>query len=179
MVKNKGQEFQDDIKNSCDKQGIHVRRLRDVYIPPHLRDQIAVPESPYDFEIFFIGSLLSVELKSTKLKSLSFKMIKEHQITGLQKELQYEGVYPGFIFNFREYDNATYFIHISDFLIYQQVVAGEIASPYKGAVNAGSIPLHTCAEIGIQVDNQKLRVHYRYDMDKLVKDILNAGRWQK
>lgn len=177
MAKSYGQQFQDDIKSSSDKQGIHVRRLRDVFVPPHLRDQVSVPESPYDFELFSIGSLLSVELKSTKQKSLSFKMIKEHQITGLQKELQYPGVYPGFIFNFREYGNSTYFIHITDFLLYQQVVAGELANQYKGSVNAGSMPLHICSEIGIQVDNELLRVHYRYDIKGLFQKVVE--RWQK
>jgi len=98
-------------------------------------------------------------------------MIKDHQPKALEKDLKYENVYPGFIFNFREYDNATYYIHISDFLIYQQVVARERASPYQGKVNAGSMPIHICEQIGIRIDCQKLRVHYRYDIKKLINDI--------
>ena len=106
-------------------------------------------------------------------------MIKDHQIAELAHEQKYTDVYPGFLFNFREYDNATYYIHISDFLIYQQVAAGEMGSQYKGKVNAGSMPLSICEEIGIRVQNQKLKVHFRYDIKNLVNDIKNSGRWTR
>ena len=88
---------------------------------------------------------MPLELKATQLKTLSFKMIKEHQIDSLAKDIKYPGVYPGFIFNFREYDNATYYIHISDFLNYQEVAAGKmLPSPYRGKISEGSVPIHIC-----------------------------------
>ena len=171
LAKAAGAQFQKDISDSCNKANIYLVRLRDVFIPPELRHLIDLPESPYDYIICNSGIVIPAELKSTQLKSLSFKMIKDHQIKALSSDVKYESIYPGFIFNFRECDNETYYIHIKDFLLYQQVAAGEIASPYKGKVNKASMGVDICREIGIKIDNEKLRVHYRYDIKKLIEDV--------
>lgn len=102
-------------------------------------------------------------------------MIKPHQITGLAREQKFADVYPGFIFNFRESDNATYYIHIQDFLNYQSVAEGKSPTLYTGKTNSGSMPLHICDEVGIKVQSQKLRVHYRYNMEQLIADIKSDG----
>ncbi len=171
MALSAGAQFQKSLAESCEKQNIFLVRLRDVYIHPELRSQVDLPESPYDYVICHSGIVLPVELKSTKLKYLSFKMIKDHQIAALNREQKYTDVYPGFIFNFREYNNATYYIHIKKFLEYQKIVAEGAANYYQGKINWSSMPLEICKEIGISISSQKLRVHFRYDIQDLIEKI--------
>lgn len=175
-MKSEGKVFEQYFSTSCKEQWVWFRRFRD--IPQNVLSQLSVPESPYDYVIFHSGILLPVELKSTKLPSLSFKMIKEHQIATLASEANFPGVYPGLIFNFREQDNATYYIHIKDFLNYQEVAAGKVVpSPYRGKINEGSVPIHICDQIGIRIECEKKRVHYRYDIKSLIEKV--KGKYGK
>ena len=170
MALPQGKQFEKDIATSCEKQSIYLLRLRDIYIPPELRHLIDVPRNKYDYLLYHDTILMPLELKSSQAKSVPFGMIEEHQINALAKADTYHGVYPGFIFNFRN-ANRTYYVHIRDFLNYQSVAAGETPSPYKHSHNQKSIPMDICAEVGIEINCQKLKVHYRYDMKGLVSDI--------
>ena len=85
-----------------------------------------------DCFIYNYPLLLACELKSTKEKYMTVEMCKEdegkkmihwHQIQGLKEYVQYKGIIPGLILNFRinendkeQYNELTYFIHINDFL---------------------------------------------------------------
>ena len=170
MAKAAGAQFEASVQDSCVHHSIFVYRVRDVFVPPELRSRIEIPEIPYDY-IIANGIIIPAELKSTQEKSLSFKMIRKNQIDGLGRAQQYLNTFPGFIFNFRDYNNRTYYVHIKDFLYYQRVVAGEAANPYRWKVNAASMPLEICADIGVPVDNKLLKVHYRYDIPKLINDV--------
>ncbi len=88
----------------------------------------SVPKNKYDALIFRKNHLFPVELKSTKAKSISMKesMIKAHQIKNLKEAAKFDGVIAGFLFNFREPDNRTFFVHINDFLDYQNIAENQI-----------------------------------------------------
>jgi len=106
---------------------------------------------------------MKVELKSTSAKSISFdnKIIKEHQIKGLEKiNNKYKDIICGFIFNFYNYNNQTYFVDIEDFI------------KFLKETDRKSIPLDHCKNIGIEVENKILRTNYRYDIDKLIRNIV-------
>lgn len=118
-IKSEGKLFEQDFKNSIPKD-IYLLRLVD---PPsswgdntNLRFSV---HNPYDFLLYSVPNLFPMELKSTKGKSFSFKgtspMIKKHQIEGLTEANKYDGVKAGFIFNFREPTQRTYFLHINNF----------------------------------------------------------------
>jgi penicillin-binding protein-related factor A (putative recombinase) len=127
-------------------------------------DQLRVrtPKNICDFSVFKSPILLKLELKSTAQKSVSLdeKIIKSHQIKGLEKINNYNGIVAGFIFNFRNYDNQTYFVYINDFI------------KFTKETDRKSIPLDYCKETGIQVENKILRTNYRYDLDKLISKII-------
>jgi penicillin-binding protein-related factor A (putative recombinase) len=121
--------------------------------------------------------LFPIEFKSTGQKSISFdpKIIKPHQITNLQEATQYNFVIAGFIFNFREADNYTCFVHINDFINVKNVAEGITTQhTYKSKINKSSISLDTCKEVGVEILNAKKKVHYFYDVKKLLGKLMKS-----
>lgn len=168
--KNEGKLFEEDFKNSCTKEDIFFHRIRDVYIPYDLRKRVRVQENPYDSFVYYNGYLFPMEAKSIKQKSfpLSESMIKQHQIDNLTKALDYKGLIPGFLFNFRIVEE-TYFLHINDFNNYVEVAKGNKKPDFESKVNQASVPLSYCREKGYLFNWDKPRTRYKYH----VKDTLN------
>jgi recombination protein U len=143
-----------------------ITKLRDVFVPQTCREckisRINVPKNPYDLTIYHKGIYIIAELKSGKQRNFSLdeKIIKKHQILNLNKYKEYEGVYPGFIFNFASYDNQTYFLHIEDYNNY-------VLNPTQK-----SLPLAYCAEHGIKIENTIKKVKFKYNISKLFEDII-------
>lgn len=113
----------------------------------------------------------ALELKSTKHSSLTFWredfedktksqsfQIRKHQILGLEKWSKHKGVF-GFIINFRDIDNKTYFVNIKDFLYYTSNLT-------KKSINQEDIlKMHP-----IEIENRLLKTNYRYDIEKFLKE---------
>ena len=158
---NPGKQFEKAIEDSCKKQKIFFDRKKDVYIPPEYRTKIPVVKNKFDCLIYLKPYNLPVELKSTAQKSLSFdeKIIKSHQIKGLLEAEQYDGVIPGFLINFRKYENKTFFLHINDFI------------NYKDNTNKKSLPLSYCEEKGFEINNQIKIKYYFYDIEEAINEI--------
>ena len=128
---NKGKVFENDFKTSVPNY-CFIQRLWD---QPQSFVQSADTrfsnKNMCDYIIFdtVYQKLYLVELKTTKFKSMAFedinvdnpanRMIHKHQILGLNKHADLDGVVPCFILNFRNEDTKdqrTYFIHIKDFM---------------------------------------------------------------
>lgn len=166
--------FEEDIQKSCEKLVIFNDRIKDVFIPPDLRNRIRVPKNKYDLYIYAKPYLLATELKSINAKSINVKdpkIIKPHQIDSLLWADQFNGVISGFIFNFRASNNNTYFVHIQDFINYLDVIDGRVENKYENKINKSSIPVGICDEIGVKIDHQKKRTRYHYDIKNFMKDI--------
>lgn len=173
MAKNPGKLFEEDLKKSADEQGIFFYRIKDV--PPNLLKRNArVSKNDYDSFIYKKPNLLPIELKSTQAKSVSFSesIIKQHQIDALHKASTYDGLISGFIFNFREYDNKTYFVHIEDFLKYKNCAENGVCDIEYVKVNKSSIPLEVCEQIGEYIYNSKKKIRYRYYINKLINKLI-------
>lgn len=113
-----------------------------------------------------------LELKSTKEKSLTFWredfvnadkkqsfMIRKCQILGLKEWAEHHiGVF-GFILNFRNCDNRTYFVDISEFLKYTTTLS-------KKSINIDDIIKMN----PIEIKSTKLRTNYRYDLETFFKN---------
>lgn len=125
--------------------------------------------NPYDFLLFQNGYLFPLELKSTKGTSISIqtdnekgKDIKKHQIISLTKAREHDGVLSGFLFDFRnDKINKTYWMDINDF-------NSCIEHTKKKSINPSDIILYH----GIEVEKTLLRVNYRYNVSKLLEDIV-------
>lgn len=174
MVKNPGKEFEEELKTSAKDQGIFFYRIKDVN-PLFLKANAKVSQNNFDSFIYKKPNLFPVEFKSTAQKSISFddKIIKKHQIQALKEADAYDGLIAGFIFNFREYDNFTVFVHIRDFLEIQYLSQNKIIEHrFKSKLNKSSIGLDICKEVGIEIKNYKKKVRYRYYINKLLDELI-------
>lgn len=169
-----GKQFEQSVEESAKEQSIYYFRVRDVN-PMALKAGSIVPKNKFDSLMYYKGYLFPIEMKSTKDTKLSFSesIIKANQIKNLQEASNYKGVIPGFLFNFRESDNKTYFIHINDFVNYKNVVENGLKHIYKNKVNKGSIPIGICEEIGIELVNVKKKVKYRYYVARLLDELID------
>ncbi|WP_411735060.1 Holliday junction resolvase RecU [Paenibacillus sp. M2] len=179
MATNQGRIFEEDFQKSAaqGKEKIFFTRIKDTFIPPDLRNRVRITRNDYDCMMFAENHLFTLELKSTKLKSISFdeSIIKQHQIDKLAEANAYEGVISGFIMNFREPENKVYFIHIEEFLKYQNIAQNQIKEhTYRNKVNKSSISLAICAEIGIEIKGYKPRTRWHYHLKDFIVEAINT-----
>lgn len=176
MAKNPGKKFEEDIKVSAENQGIFILRLNDSSLSwQHEKTSRFTAENPYDFVMFQPPNLFCLELKSSGYPSISIqrdpeeknKMIKLHQINSLTQSSLHEGVYAGFIFNFRDDENInnndTYFMFINDFNTF-------LVETDKKSINK----LNVVQYGGIRLDQKLKRTRYTYDVEKMIEDIRKA-----
>ena len=167
MANKPGKQFEIDLSSSAVRQGIYVYRLKDCpgAWPSQNDNENGKPTSirftsnnPFDLLFYHAGNLLLLELKSFAGTSFPYSAIRDHQVTGLSKAAQYPGVIPGVVLNFRKY-SRTFFIPIADFV-------HEMDTGSRKSIN-----LDRASSIGVEIDQQKLLVHYRYDIVKFVGEV--------
>lgn len=174
MAKNEGKLFEEDLKRSAADQHTFFYRIKDVPAMM-LKPNSKVGKNDYDSFIYKKPNLFPVELKSTKSKSFSFsdKIIKDHQIKALRDAVQYDGIIAGFIFNFREYDNYTAFVHINDFIEIKEMSQKQITKHrFKSKLNKSSIGLDIVKEVGHEIKNTKKVKRYRYYIKALLDELI-------
>lgn len=117
------------------------------------------------------GTFYGLELKTTKEKSLTFWredfkdktkkqnfQIRKCQIQGLEKWSKHFGVF-GFIINFRNCNNKTYFVAIDEFL------------DYTSALSKKSINIDDVLKMNpIEIENNIIRTNYKYNIEKFLKE---------
>ena len=175
MAKNSGKRFEESIKNSVPDYCLLIR-LPD---PPHSFTQRSDTKfsvkNPCDYLLFDSVSktLMPLELKTTKYKSISFedinndgqqnKMVHKHQILGLLEMSKYNGVVPAFIFNFRDEKNdmeRTYFQDIKSFI-------NMIENINKASFNE----LDLLTNNAIRIQGEKKRTRYHWDIDLFLSNM--------
>ena len=101
-------------------------------------------------------TLFLIECKSTKGNSMSFNMIRQNQIQGLQEASKHHLV-AGMLLNFRNENNDTFFVLIDDFL------------DMMNSINKKSFNIKDLESIGAtRVESEKKRTRYRYNMSDLI-----------
>lgn len=123
-------------------------------------------------------NFIAVELKSTKEKSLTFWrndfeikgkkqsfIIRKCQILGLSKWAMYEHTTCGFVINFREMNNRTFFINIKDFLDYTENLD-------KKSINFNDVLKMN----PIEIENKILKTNCTYDIDKFLCNVGNVSK---
>ncbi|WP_373466234.1 Holliday junction resolvase RecU [Bacillus pumilus] len=174
MSTNLGKVFEANIQQSAKDQGLFFYRIKDVN-PMAIKSNFGVSKNKYDCILFAKGVLFPLELKSTKKGYISFSesIIKAQQIKHLKEAAEFEGVVPGFLFNFREPENRVFFVHIKDFLTYKNIAKKQLAHTYISKVNKASIPIGICEEIGTEVRWMKKKVNYTYYINKMCESIVS------
>lgn len=174
-MRNTGKIFEQDFKQSVPDKSLLIR-LPD---PPQSfekrSDTRFSHKNPCDYIIFdTVGKkLYCLELKTTKFKSMSFddieadrpqgKLIKKHQIEGLDRFSKFNGVVAGFVCNFRDEKNnveRTYFIDIESFI-------SMTARIDKKSFNEMDLVLNKA----VKINGQKKITHYKWDVDGLFKSM--------
>jgi penicillin-binding protein-related factor A (putative recombinase) len=172
IPKGRGYIFQDEVQTSCQEQHIWFFRVKDVNIPPDLRMRVRVSENPYDSLIYMNGFLFPTELKSTKGKSLPFKNIKDHQIKSLIESNTYEKtIIPGFLINYSDI-SVSYFLHIDDFVKYQELAANNVKSYEEVKINESSVSLEYVEKFGMELNGIKKQVKFRWYINYLLDELI-------
>ena len=186
-MSNAGKDFEKDFKDSYEKTSYTCIRLVDSAKWLQGSGSKFQASNIADFIVLTSPYMWVLELKSTKGSSISHTpyvegvsapwekpkndttqvMIKANQVKSLMKLTKKPYVIPGFLFNFREralktktIPHQTYFVHINDFINYAQ------------ESKASSIGVDTCRDIGIPLDGIVKKVNYKYDVEKLTKDVV-------
>lgn len=169
MAQNEGKKFEEDWKKSFDKINAYFFRIKDSAASFGGGNTSFTRSNPYDCFVLYEGFFCPMELKSTKGTSFSFekegsgngnKLIKESQIFGLYEANKFKNVRAGFIFNFRDVYN-TYYLDINNFMEFYN-------STNKFSINEKDIIEHK----GVLVENKLLKVRYRYNVEKLLQQII-------
>ena len=74
----------------------------------------------------------------------------------MEKATHYEGVYGGFLINFRELEE-TYYITVQDVIQFTQTEERK------------SIPVEWCRDHGVNIEQKKKRVRYSYDLESWLR----------
>ena len=165
-MKNIGKVFEDNIKASMPKDVM-------VYRPPDQAQAFDMSStklrfsrhSPADYFIFDGNKnlFLALECKTSFERTKDDKGIIHHyQIKSLNDLSNYHRVISGFLLDFRKSDN-TYFLHISD-------MNKIIEAIDKKSFNEKDM-LTICSPI--LLEKRKLKVNYRYNIEKLLEEIEN------
>lgn len=178
MNKNKGKIFEKQFKESAEKDELFLLRLNDTDLN-YNGNKISrfTPKNKFDFVLFKYPNLFCLELKSTAYDSFSIqknekepeKMIKWHQIHELVKASNFEGIYSGFIFNFRneKKDNEeeeTYYMPIKNFCNF-------LVENDKKSINKKDIQKYG----SILIEQKKKRIFYTYNIKKMIEEIERRG----
>lgn len=104
-------------------------------------------------------TLFLLECKSTKGTSISLSMIRDNQIKGL-KEAGRHKLVSGFLINFRNEKNDTFFISIDDFLDMVDKIKKKSFN-IKDLENFGAI----------KIESTKRRTRYSYNIQKMINEL--------
>ncbi len=179
MAKNPGKIFEEDVTKSIDNEKFFVHRLKDsAQAYNNSRATSFTWDNPCDLFVFnpISKTLFTIEEKTTKYGSFTFddpygdgkesKMVKRHQILSLKDFAKYRGVYPMFLFNFREVGEdkvqLTYAQHINDFMNMLDNINGKKSFNLMDVVKNG----------GIKINGFKKRTRYTWDMEKFFNSAL-------
>jgi recombination protein U len=165
---NSGKVFENNWKKSI-PENVYYMRIKDS--PSSFGMDSAATrftlQNPFDGFIFYDGCFFPLELKSTQSSSMSIqrdkseksKMIKLCQIDGLQSASVYDGVYAGFLMDFRGSESTFYFA-VSDFVRF-------LNATDKKSINEKDVIEYG----GIIIQKQKKKIHYKYDVLGLLSRI--------
>jgi recombination protein U len=151
---NDGKKFEEDFRRSTPPE-VYVHRVKDAGSDKtHLRGV----KNECDFIFYRYPWMYLLEMKSHKGKSIPFGALTAEQIEGLSEHAIRPGVKAGFVFNYREL-GETYYVPAVD------------VAEYMCYTERQSFPVDWCRQVGRRVDQRLVRTRYRYDVDKLLREV--------
>jgi recombination protein U len=152
-MKSSGKAFEQDIKASVPAD-IFYYRFRDGTARWGKQEETRFQAQNISDCMLYNGNrLYLLELKSHKGSSLPFTAIRKNQLTELSKASTYKNITAGFIINFAEKER-TFFCKVDDVLYFMEHEERK------------SVPLTWCEKWGREIKSRKLKVNYRYDLER-------------
>lgn len=177
---NLGKKFERRFGDCAKDDGFFVHRLKDTDLSYNGNSVSKFTTSnKCDYYIFGDiiegrGKIFGIECKSTGYSSIGIqripedpeKMIKYKQIESLIEMSLYDGIKAGFVLNFRDDDknlDNTYYLSIENF------------SKFLNETHKKSINKMDCELRGIKIESKLLRKNYKYNIKKMIDDIIEKG----
>lgn len=172
MAVNPGKRFEEDFKNSIPFY-CFVHRLRD---SAQSYSNNASTRFSWDNECDFLAFdtkthlLYAIECKSSKYKSISVQlrkddnsssMVKYHQIDSLTKMSEYDGLHPGFFFNFRHFEGEK---NACQTLYWQGIEDFNLMMNRTGKKSFNELDL--LMNGAVKVSGNKKRTRYHWNLDE-------------
>ena len=161
IAQNEGKKFEQDFANSVNKDECWLYRLRDNAASFGGSTNTRFASSNICDYIMYHNktrTLYLLEMKSTKSSSIPYTMIRDNQIKELTESSKHMLV-AGFILNYREKQNATYFMLIDDF------------NDMKSELKKKSFNIEDLEKYGaIKINSTKKRTRYVYDIDGFIRE---------
>lgn len=147
--KNMGKVFEKEVKDSMPE---------DCFLERYKDDTSGFygVSNPADFRLYKYPVLILLELKTHKGKSLPLSKIRESQLKGMLKAVEYYGVYGGYLVNFRDLEE-TYYLSV-----------GYVQNFFESGTRK-SIPVDFFREHGFLIPSHKKRTLYRYDFTEWLR----------
>lgn len=161
-MKNRGKIFEENFKKSVPKEVLY-ERFKDgtANFRGNGNENVRFQAKNVCDCFLFDGSvLLYLELKSHKGKSLPFSCIRQNQVEQLIERQSHKNTISGLLIEFSDLERVFY-LNIADFM------------HFTTDMSRKSIPFEFCRDKGIEVEVQKLRTNYRYNVEKLYEDVIN------
>lgn len=104
-------------------------------------------------------TLFLIECKSTQGTSIPLTMVRDNQIKGLKEASEHDLV-AGFLINFRNKENDTFFVLINEFL------------DMIDSLNKKSFNIKDLKNIGaLKIESNKKRTRYTYNIQKMINEL--------
>ena len=156
-MKKSGKRFEENWRESIPEDIFYYRLKDNSNNWSNSNKTRFTPSNICDCIVFDGDYLYTLELKSTKGKSLPYGNIKQHQIDDLKWCSEFAGVISGFVIEFDSL-NECYFVEIS---LFEQ---------FKETNQRKSLPIDFCRKNGLKIEIEKLRVNRRFDVAKFLRD---------
>ena len=160
---NEGKKFEQQFKKCAESaKGAWVYRFRDGTGSWGGGDKTRFQASNIcDFEVFYKRTLFLIELKHHQGASIPYSAIRQNQISGLAKAAETDWIMSGFLIFFRNKERV-FFV--------------DALSVENHFFNSGrkSIPFSWCQENGIEVETLKVRTSYKFNIEKLLNELLEV-----
>lgn len=157
-----GKKFEQDFQSSVDQKKQYIYRFKDSAASFSGGSETRfTPSNICDYMLFDGESktLCLLELKSVKGASLPLSNIRENQIEELTEAAEHP-IVCGFVVNFRERENVTYFLNIKDFNRMME-------SWEKKSINIQDIKENS----GVEIKSKIKRTRYKYDIQQFIEDV--------
>ena len=160
-MKNRGKIFEDNFKKSV-PNGILYERFKDTGASYYGGNEyLRFSQSNVCDCFLFDGSVLFyLELKSHKGKSIPLTCIRPNQVKELTERQTHKNTLSGLLIEFSDLERVFY-LNIED---YNDFVLNN---------ERKSIPFDYIRDVGIEIERCKLRTNYRYNITKMLDDIVN------